>query len=44
MLKNQGVGEEIFLGGISIYDVAVHGKMISNNGTAENLTRVATGT
>ena len=44
MLKTTGCelfGGEIILG---IYDVAVHGKKILNNGAAENLTRVATGT
>ena len=44
MLKTTGCGlfgGEIILG---IYDVAVHGKKISNNGMAKNLTRVATGT
>ena len=44
MLKTMGCGlfgGEIILG---IYDVAVHGKKISSNGGAENLTRVATGT
>ena len=47
MLKTTGCGlfgGEISLGRISSYDVAVHGKMISNNGAAENLTRVVTGT
>ena len=44
MLKTTGCGlfgGEIILG---IYDVAVQGKKISNNGAAENLTHVATGT
>ena len=47
MLKTTGCGlfgGEIILGRISINDVAVHGKMISNNGAAENLTHVAMGT
>ncbi len=47
MLKTMGCGlfgGEIILGRISSYDMAVHGKMISYNGVAENLARVATGT
>ena len=47
MLKTTGCGlygGEIILGRISSYDVAVHGKMISNNSVAENLTHVAMGT
>ena len=44
MLKTTGCGlfgGEIILG---IHDVAVHGRKISNNGAAENLTCVAMGT
>ena len=47
MLKTTGCGlfgGEMILGRISSYDVAVHGKKISNNSVAENLACVATGT
>jgi hypothetical protein len=47
MLKTTGCGlfgGDIISGRIIIYDVAVHGKKISNNWAAETLTRVATGT